>query len=471
MFGKKRGNSIVEAYESRITELEQALAAEKAKSDLNYKMLESVNNSTHLGIWIAYFDEKGEQTSVRYTDEFRRMLGYSLSELPDEINALGGLIHPDEVNDVFAAYGAAVSGKAKYDINYRLQTKRAGYRWFHAAGECTRNSKGFPVVFIGTFTDIQDSKDTSEALEHDHRRQEAVELMMLEGSWSMDLTKYDISDPNSPMVFSPQFKKILGYNGSSDFPDIMNSWITKIHPDDVQGASEQMAEQLSDASGRTVFDREYRMQHKNGSYIWVRASSYVVWSADRRTPLMAAGTILDISNEKNNKTKFQEELAPSLEKLRSGITEIAKTVDMATRQMSDMADKQAEITSSTKNIEQSVEASMGIITSIQEIADQTNLLSLNASIEAARAGEAGRGFAVVASEVQSLSNSTKDTTDQIREILTTVKESVDDVLVKITGISDNVADESAEMQEIDATIGELQKSADDIARMAEILYQ
>ena len=74
----------------------------------------------------------------------------------------------------------------------------------------------------------------------------------------------------------------------------MSSWITKMHPDDVAMASEAMGKQLSDPSGQTVFDMEYRMLHKDGEYRWVRASSMVVWSQDRKRPLMAAGTILDI---------------------------------------------------------------------------------------------------------------------------------------------------------------------------------
>ena len=472
MFGKK--NDQGNFNYGKMAALEAEVAELQAKADLNFNMLEAVNNSTHLGIWIAYYDANGNQDRVHFSNEFRRMLGYSESELTDDFNALGGIMHPDEAAKIFAAFQAAEADKSnrtKYDIDYRLLTKRDGYKWFHAAGQVIRKPDGTPVVFIGTFTDIDEKKKTAEILEHDQRRVNAVEKMMLEGSWSMDLTKYDISDPNSPMVFSDQFKNILGFHDSVDFPDIMNSWITKIHPDDVAMASAKMGEQLSDPSGKVVFDMEYRMKHKSGEYIWVRSSSTVVWSQDRRTPLMAAGTILDISREKNNALRFRDEMAPNIENLRHGITEIAQTVDTAAKQMSDMAEKQVDIAASAKVIEDSVAASMSIITSIQGIATQTNLLSLNASIEAARAGEAGRGFAVVAGEVQNLSNSTKETTNQIADILNGIKSSVDDMLSKITSISEAITDESAEMEEIDATIVALNKSADDIAEMAKELYK
>ncbi len=474
MFNKKKNDAEFDRLEAKIKKLEKALAAEKKKSELNFHMLESINNSTHLGVWIAYYNENGQQDRVRYSDEFRRMLGYNAQELPDEISALGDLIHPDEAEAVFAAYGAAASdpsGRSKYDIDYRLLTKNGDYKWFHASGECIRTKDGKPIVFIGSFTDIDDRRHTEEVLIHDRRRQRAVELMMLEGSWSMDLTKYDINDPTSPMVFSPQFKNILGYSNSVDFPDVMESWFTKIHPDDLSDASAQMGQQLSDPSGKTVFDMEYRMRHKSGEYIWVRASSHVTWSDDRRTPLMAAGTILDISQEKSNTLRFKKEMAPSIEALRNGIVEISKAVDSASNNINSMAERQTDIADSAQKIENAVEASMSIITSIQGIANQTNLLSLNASIEAARAGEAGRGFAVVAGEVRNLSESTKETTGKIGDLLTSVKNSVNDMLEKIVQISENVKDENTEMAEIHTTVRSLLQSADDIAEMAGTLYK
>ncbi len=460
-------DSRLEELEARIAELEEELSDSKDE-------LDAVNNSTHLGIWKSFYDKDGNQSGVMYTDEFRRMLGFNRDELPDTIEALGGLIHPEEAPDVFAAFADAAadkSGRKKYDIDYRLLTKSGEYKWFHAAGECIRYPNGTPKEFIGTFSDIDEQKRTAIIFEHDSRRQKAVDLMMLEGSWSMDLTRYAIDDMNSPMVFSDQFKKIIGYSPNSpEFPDIMQSWITKIHPDDVASASETMGKQLSDPTGNTVFDMEYRMQHKNGEYIWVRASSYVVWSRDR-VPLMAAGTILDITEQKKNRMRFKQEMEPNIESLRAGVADISVNVEKATTQMMEVAEKQEELTNAANTIEGAVNASMEIIGSIQSIAKQTNLLSLNASIEAARAGEAGRGFSVVAKEVQSLSTSTKDTTEHISEKLTNVNEAVQGILLKIEQISGSIAEENEEMRTINATVEELHAAADEIAHMAESLYK
>jgi methyl-accepting chemotaxis protein len=89
-----------------------------------------------------------------------------------------------------------------------------------------------------------------------------------------------------------------------------------------------------------------------------------------------------------------------------------------------------------------------VVQLIQAIAEQTNLLALNATIEAARAGEAGKGFAVVASEVKQLATQTSKATEEISGRIHAVQGATDQAVAAI----DNVDKTIARMNEIGARI-------------------
>lgn len=97
----------------------------------------------------------------------------------------------------------------------------------------------------------------------------------------------------------------------------------------------------------------------------------------------------------------------------SGVILVSRSTDAINRLAVEMTDTSLAINDLAK-LSQNIESILSVITSI---ADQTNLLALNAAIEAARAGEAGRGFAVVADEVRKLASLTQQSTREIREMI------------------------------------------------------
>ncbi len=120
----------------------------------------------------------------------------------------------------------------------------------------------------------------------------------------------------------------------------------------------------------------------------------------------------------------------------------------------------------TNNTNVSAQKINEAVSLIQDIAQQTNLLSLNASIEAARAGESGRGFAVVAEEIRNLSEESSKGAEQIAEIVSQLIRNSDISVERMGSVEQNVSGQMDQLEGLNMTFGGLGREIDKVSGAA-----
>jgi methyl-accepting chemotaxis protein len=143
----------------------------------------------------------------------------------------------------------------------------------------------------------------------------------------------------------------------------------------------------------------------------------------------------------------------------------ANVVDNAMKKISELSSELAATEEVAKGLQVSSSKIGQILDVIVGIADQTNLLALNAAIEAARAGEAGRGFAVVADEVRTLASRTQASTSEINLIIDAIRSAIDSVNASVARAKVKSSETVNETQQVVVALENIKSSIEQISQM------
>lgn len=146
------------------------------------------------------------------------------------------------------------------------------------------------------------------------------------------------------------------------------------------------------------------------------------------------------------------QLVNSISKISESLEQVSLSVNELANSASNFALTGQKTLKQAQDVMETSKKTSDVIEIIKSIADQTNLLGLNAAIESARAGEHGKGFNVVSSEIRKLASQSKESTRTINDIAMNMNKSINTIIGAVNESASESEEQAAAIQEISATI-------------------
>ena len=291
---------------------------------------------TKAGSWVINYAPDGSVASVQWGDGFRRLMGYSdQSDFPNALESFVRGIYPEDREDLFSdmnvsAFDEEIMSTTGHE--FRFCRKDGSVRWYRSMGILSRDPEGRPVQYRGVTIDITKAKEHDALyveLQNEAASLDTIHEMLGSGKWTMG---FDDSGKMECVNWSDEFRRMLGYQDTNDFPDVLESWSDLLHPDDKERTLKEFNETISDYTGQKTYDVEYRLLTKKRGYRWYRAVGKPIRRSDG-SPITYIGVFIDITKQK----EMMQELAQQRESLSIALEEANQANKAKTAFLSNMS--------------------------------------------------------------------------------------------------------------------------------------
>jgi two-component system sensor histidine kinase UhpB len=240
-----------------------------------------------------------EQGLVLFNDKLCEIFGYPRAEVASR--TWTELTRPGDLASDTSMFNRVAAGEMDdYEIEKQLVHKDGRVVYAHILGKCLRETNGRVTSLVAMVQDITARKKAEEALRASEERFDLAVRGSNDALWDWNLRTNEV-------YHSPRFRELLRYE-ANEFPDLLESFNSHLHPDDFERTWNAIRAHLDT---RSPYDTEYRLRTRDGQYRWFRSRGQAIWDADGNAIRMA-GSLSEIHDRKIAEEALRQAQADAL---------------------------------------------------------------------------------------------------------------------------------------------------------------